>query len=802
MQRRKAIPFPAQAALALLLSPAGASLLFAGPPSPGVVPAPRSWAPSPGLFRLVQGAPLVLDASAPPSFEEPGRLFARDLGRLLGSPCSLERGLSRGGTIFLAREASLGKEAYTISTRSSGVTIRAGGPAGLFYASRTILQILLSRGDGALPCGTIRDAPAWPIRSILLDVGRKFLPPDELEDWIRMVSWVRMNEIHLHLNDNSWGRYPGYRLESRAFPRLPSRDGFYTWKEIREIQAFARARGVHIVPEIDSPGHALAFTTLRPDLAHPDLDKPAFGLAYLDLRKPETLAFMKRVFDEVAPLFESPFFHIGTDEYRLGLVRDKKERARLGRLFRRYINECARYLERKHHKIVRIWSGYEHMPGTTEPDKSIWIDMWATSDALDKSRAGYKFINSSHFYTYIVPGMPYYGVNDRFLYEKWTPLVFRLKDPKGVLKPGAPGLMGGKLHVWNDGGPTGYTWNEIARLTWPSLMTISEKLWGTKGSPGFDAFRARAARVARPLGVTLLDRKAQAGPGGLVWRLEKKPLWFIANSHYPLDLPGKPGNLEYPWTATFTVERHTDAGGDEVLLSSDLAAFYLDLAWKKKNRKSGRETTLRGVACVRAKQAPGPDPLHSFNPDVIVFDYQVPLKKKVRLTFIGERKKTSLYADGRLVGTRRIQMVCPLERLGASRPESFQGRLLEGAIWNRAPWKALGGWTPADLGKGFEILEWKVEEIPPDGKVRIEFRYEGGRNGLDIRWAALWKDGKELARDRHPGFTGNMDRDPSYLLQVPGRVPEGPFVLRALVQGSGGKDSRGRVFLWDLPGGP
>ena len=359
---------------------------------------------------------------------------------------------------------------------------------------------------------------------------------------------------------------------------------------------------------------------------------------------------MKKVFDEVAPLFESPFFHIGTDEYRLGLVRDKKERARLGELFRRYINDCVRYLEKKHHKIVRIWSGYEHMPGTTEPGKSIWIDMWVTSDALNKSRAGYKFLNSSHFYTYIVPGMPYYGVNDRFLYENWSPLVFRLKDPKGVLKPGAPGLMGGKLHVWNDGGPTGYTWNEIARLTWPSLLAVSEKLWGTQGSRDYKTFLERASRIDEPPAVALLDRKARAGEDGLVWRLEKKPLWFIANSNYSLRLPGDPGNLEYPWTATFTVERLSDAKGDEVLLSSDLAAFYVELTWTKKNRKTKQETVRRGVACVRAKQAPGPDPLHSYNPDVIVFDYQVPLKKKVRLTFVGERKRTSLYADGKLVG--------------------------------------------------------------------------------------------------------------------------------------------------------
>ena len=510
---------------------------------------------------------------------------------------------------------------------------------------------------------------------------------------------------------------------------------------------------------------------------------------------------MKKVFDEVAPLFESPFFHIGTDEYRLGLVRDKKERARLGELFRRYINDCVRYLEKKHHKIVRIWSGYEHMPGTTEPGKSIWIDMWVTSDALNKSRAGYKFLNSSHFYTYIVPGMPYYGVNDRFLYENWSPLVFRLKDPKGVLKPGAPGLMGGKLHVWNDGGPTGYTWNEIARLTWPSLLAVSEKLWGTQGSRDYKTFLERASRIDEPPAVALLDRKARAGEDGLVWRLEKKPLWFIANSNYSLRLPGDPGNLEYPWTATFTVERLSDAKGDEVLLSSDLAAFYVELTWTKKNRKTKQETVRRGVACVRAKQAPGPDPLHSYNPDVIVFDYQVPLKKKVRLTFVGERKRTSLYADGKLVGSSRIQMVCPLDRLGAARPESFQGRLLGGSIWNRSPWLEIGSWSPERLAKGFKTLDWKLENPPKDKVIQVKFHYTGGRNRLEIQWVSLLKDGKEIARDEHFGFTGRREENNTYLLRLPGLPRKGRYILRAEARGGGGSDSRGGIFFWDLPMG-
>jgi len=67
------------------------------------------------------------------------------------------------------------------------------------------------------------------VRSVLLDVGRKFMPVEDVKDWIRMMGWMKINELHFHLNDNSWGRYPGYRLESKKFPGLASKDGHYTF---------------------------------------------------------------------------------------------------------------------------------------------------------------------------------------------------------------------------------------------------------------------------------------------------------------------------------------------------------------------------------------------------------------------------------------------------------------------------------------------------------------------------------------------------------------------------------------------
>ena len=660
--------------------------------APAVVPAVRYWG-SAATSLDVKNAGIVYG----PGFEDAAKILAGELKVAAGIDAAVRAGAPAEGKIAFVQDDEYQGEAYAIVI-DEGVTVHASTHSGAYYGAQTLIQLLQANGNGQLVKGVIEDSPAYPVRSMLLDVGRKFIPVDGLKDWIRMLGRCKMNELHLHLNDNSWGKYPGYRLESKKFPELPSKDGYYTFQEIRELQDFAKLHGVTIVPEIDSPGHALAFTMLRPDIAQKEMNRKGFGLAYLDLDNPDAIKFMEEIFDEVAPLFDTPYFHIGTDEYRIGLIKDPAERARYGELFRKYINQMNTYLSEMHNKVVRIWSGYEHMPGKTEPDTSVVIDMWETTDAVNKSKAGYEFVNSTHFYTYIVPGMTYYGVSNPFIYNEWNPRIFNKRKPEtGILPEGAPGLLGGKLHVWNDGGPTGYTWNEIARLTWPSMLAISEKLWGTKGSEDYNAFLKRTAGVVDFPGLPLLQRAAIADEEGVVWK-HKGDKHFIANTQKELKLENDPKNLEYPWTASFTVTRQSDTIGKDTLISSDLAAFYVDLEHTYVDKKTKKEEKRRGVACVRAHQAPLFEPIQSNRPDVLVFNYQVPLNKKVNLTFVGEERQTSLYVDGKLVETIRTQMVCPLEYLGAkASPESFQGILHKAAIFNKVFGK--GGAQAEEAGR-------------------------------------------------------------------------------------------------------
>jgi hexosaminidase len=769
-----------------------ATLSLAAPNAcPHLVPAPKEWKGANGSLKL-DATSIFITPKQAKELKPLAQLLASELP---GNPKILTETTVKKGGIALALNPDIkNPEAYTL-TIGDTVVISAGTLKGLFYGTRT-LQQMMRQGD--LPKGTIHDAPKYPVRSVLLDVGRKFMPVPQVKDWIRMMGWLKINELHFHLNDNSWGRYPGYRLESKKFPGLSSKDGFYTFQEIRELQDFAKLHGVTIVPEIDSPGHSLAFTTYRPELAQKEMDRNGFGLAYLDLANPDAIKFMEEIWDEVCPLFDSKLVHIGTDEYRINLIKDKKERQEMGERFRKYINHLNTYITKKHGKVVRTWSGYEHLPGTTEPDTSIIIDMWETSDAKNKVNAGYKVVNSSHFYTYIVPGAPYYGVNNTFIYDKWTPMQFSGK-PAGQLGPKDPGLMGAKLHVWNDFGPSGYTWNEITRLTLPSMAAMSEKMWGTKGAADYKAFQSYSKDLTAniPL-VKLTTRNAVQKDSDTVWSL-KKPTLVIPNSNPELKLPAE--NLEWPWTASVTLTRHNDVKGDEILISSDLAAFYLDLTQTTHNKKQKKDITKRGVACVRANQAFGHEPLTSNRPDVLIFDYQVPLHKKVTLTFVGEKKRTSLYVDGKLIQSINTQMVCPLTRLGDKLPRGAHATYHQFTIKSSALHSAqIGSWSSGKVSEKPSTLTMDVTKtLKASGNYQVVFQYTGGLHRLDIDKVILLENGKVIHTDTHAGFSGGQNQNNTYTLPVNAWKSGATYTIKATIHSNGGNDSNGTVSLQEMP---
>jgi len=322
---------------------------FAETTSLNVVPAVQSWMPADGAFEA-KDAGVSVPAAYSNVLAATAQLFREELGQPSGTKHSFVLTMEGGDATK--------PEGYTVEI-GDNVTIRAATPVGVYYGTRTVLQLL--RQDRALPKGKITDWPDSRGRMLMLDVARKPFPIPALKDYIRMMAWYKMNELHLHFTDESRGdRYPAFRIESKKFPGLHNKDLFYTWEELRDLQDFAKARGITITPEIDMPGHARPLVTYWPELKHPKL-----GDSSLDVTNPKTAETMKSLLDEMIPLFDAPDFHIGTDEYRMSGL-SEQEKAVTGEAFRKFINEMNAYVRSKG-KNCRIWSGWTHMPGTTEP---------------------------------------------------------------------------------------------------------------------------------------------------------------------------------------------------------------------------------------------------------------------------------------------------------------------------------------------------------------------------------------------------------------------------------------------------
>jgi len=236
-----------------------------------------------------------------------------------------------------SQDASLPEEAYRLNISPSEITLTAASDRGHILALTTLFQFLTD-GNGTIPCGTIEDAPRFHHRAFMLDVCRHFFPVEEVKKIIDQASLLKMNRFHWHLSDDQ-----GYRIESKAFPRLneisswrklarldpmvtsgqaahgDTYGGFYTFDEIRDVVAFAAARGIEVIPEIDLPGHSSAVLAAFPQYTcsgEPLQVRNTFGVheRIWCAGNEETYAFLDQLLTEVTSLFPSPLFHIGGDE--------------------------------------------------------------------------------------------------------------------------------------------------------------------------------------------------------------------------------------------------------------------------------------------------------------------------------------------------------------------------------------------------------------------------------------------------------------------------------------------------------
>ena len=234
---------------------------------------PVALIPLPDSVRIESGSfPLerLKTIQMPDEWEKVGEAFAEDLRKQSDLSLSLSENI---GDIRAEHNDEFPKEAYVLQIRKRQITIEAGDKAGVHHALATLQQLVLNASEGKLPCLTVQDQPRFGYRGVMLDCSRHFRTVDELKECIRQLSFFKLNVLHLHLTDNQGWRlaldkYPDLAQKGSYYEDFPELSGkYYTKAELKELVAYAEARGVEIIPEVDLPGHSLALLAGMPELS-------------------------------------------------------------------------------------------------------------------------------------------------------------------------------------------------------------------------------------------------------------------------------------------------------------------------------------------------------------------------------------------------------------------------------------------------------------------------------------------------------------------------------------------------------
>ncbi len=463
------------------------------------IPSVQQWTASSGAYTLSAASRIVVDSADAPELTTTANVLATDLKYLTGLSLQTVVGSPIAGDINLSLltspDTGLGAEGYSMNVAGT-VAISANTDAGVFYGTRTLLQ-LLSQGT-AIGCGTIRDWPDYPQRALMVDVGRKYFTIQWLEDHIRDLAFIKINFLHLHLSDNQ-----GFRIQSTSHPEVNSTTSpIYTKDQISSLIQLAAQYHITIIPEIEFPAHAQALLAAHPELQITNAAGDTLDDSF-DITLPGTYTLAGDLLNEYLAFFPGPYWHGAADEY-LGLSNFATypqlaafATTNIGPTATQY--DTYLYFENwvdnkvtAAGKSTQMWDDpytYLVYTGTAEGlNKDIVIEMWNTSinpqDAIDQ---GYYILNASYQPLYYVTDTPYtYGQN---LYEDWAP---NLEIGQWSVAAQDPHLLGASFEIWCDDPSQDEV--TVEQNTWIPLRAFAQNTWGSpKLVPAYTQFDSLAS---------------------------------------------------------------------------------------------------------------------------------------------------------------------------------------------------------------------------------------------------------------------------------------------------------------------
>jgi len=461
--------------LCVLLYPA---MTTAQQPALNLMPLPANAQLGSGSLHVDSAFSVAFTGYAEPRLERAGERFLRQLRRQTGLPLSFKPAKSGKATLVVETEHA-GKEiqevgedeSYILDVSTASARIRASTPLGAMHGLQTFLQLVDVSPDGfAAPAITIQDKPRFPWRGLMIDSARHFIPLDVVRRNLDGMEAVKMNVFHWHLSENQ-----GFRAESKKFPKLHelgSDSLYYTQDEIRDLIAYAKDRGIRVVPEFDMPGHSTAWFVGHPELASgkgPYEIERRWGVfdPAMDPTNEKVYKFLDELIGEMARLFPDHYFHIGGDEVN-GKEWDanpkiqafmKTHELKNNEALQAYFSGRVQKLVTRHGKTVVGWDEVlvEGVP------KDIVIQSWRGQASLAKAAAqGFRGILSNGYYLDLGwPAARHYAVD---------PMS---GDAASLSAEEKQRILGGESCMWAE-----YVSPEnVDSRIWPRNAAIAERLW-------------------------------------------------------------------------------------------------------------------------------------------------------------------------------------------------------------------------------------------------------------------------------------------------------------------------------------
>ena len=655
-----------------------------GNAKPTVVPEIQEWFSSStdklGLDALT--AVTYSDASLKSVVNE----FVADYKDFTGKTLAASQSAAKAGAFNFtlgdpAGDKLLGEEGYAMQIQGDRIDVTAPAITGNMYAMQTILQMTKTDADG-FPVGEMRDYPRFPVRGFMWDIARKPISLEMVGNAARTMRYYKMNDLQLHLSDNliflenygkdeanHWGAYSAFRLESGMSNKGVSptaKDYSISKDDMRDFIKVQRSLGMNIVPEIDMPAHAVAFTRVWPELGvkgetvtTSPAGKNRSAIDHLDVRKPEARKLIRDIFDDYTtganPVFDKDtVVHVGADEFIIPNGRPS---------YCEFYNDLVPHLLGSGH-TPRIWGSFDSgwlAGGGTEPasGEGVQMDIWSLGWANPKRMfdKGFSLINILDNPNYMVPN----GGGSRGAYGDYldTKNVYNSLDPNKfgntVLPSSDPRILGAGFAIWNDNIDTNACGlseaDEYARF-FDALPVYAENNWAPtgqekgQGNAGHenlynivkktgDAPRVNPHSKASKTGDTyaeyefegnLVDaskngRDLKAGKNATV---ENGKLNLVGGASYvesPLDKIGTGTSL------SFDIELTRPACPGDILFEADAPYGTLDIRVMD-NGKLGFTRELYNY----------------------YFDYKLPVGKKVHVEIVTATQKTTLKVDGETIG--------------------------------------------------------------------------------------------------------------------------------------------------------